>query len=112
MKIFPAPAILALTAFIGSAAAQQQSTYSLIGQGSISCKAWAAGRHEESTLGPEQWILGFLSGAGFYGGPAGLDPLKGMDAKTVLAWVDKYCQGRPLDTLATASAAFANAHPH
>ena len=111
MKLLSALTILALPAFIGSAAAQQQGAYSLIGQGSISGKAWAAGRHEESTLGPEQWILGFLSGAGFYGGPAGLDPLKGMDANTVWAWVDKYCQARPLDTLATASAAFANAHP-
>ena len=82
--------------------------------GPNSCVAWTAARRagEAEALSYEQWILGFLSGVGFAGNPSGFNPLNGVAALAVLAWVDDYCQAHPLDELATAGAEFAFTHPH
>jgi hypothetical protein len=53
---------------------------------------------------------GFLSGIG-YEGDANLNPLNGMDAYGVWAWIDNYCQAHPIETIMEAAEAFASAHP-
>ena len=50
----------------------------------------------------EQWLLGFLTGTADLAAtpgviePGKLDPLRGVDAEAVWAWVDNYCHAHPL----------------
>jgi hypothetical protein len=93
-----------------SAYAQQ---YHEIGMGTQSCGAWTAARRDpqdRATVATEQWILGFLSGIGYFASPE-TDPLRGVDADAVWAWTDNYCHTQPLEQISTAAAAFSNAHP-
>jgi hypothetical protein len=66
-------------------------------------------------MGPEQWVLGFASGVaeGYHLGTnrKGFDPLTGIDAQGVWAWIDNYCRTHPLDSVQTAAANFVLAHP-
>lgn len=57
----------------------------------------------------EQWLLGFLSGVGF--GNSSYDPLRGIDAEAVWAWVDNYCRNHPLDTVTHAAGYLLAEHP-
>lgn len=57
------------------------------------------------------WVLGFLSGVGWVHGGY-LDPLNKLDAAAVLGWIDSYCAGHPLDSIAAAATAFVRAHPN
>jgi len=102
---------IAVTLLISSAeAAAQPGTYRLIGSGTLSCGSWTALRRQGQAWLAEQWILGFLSGVGYKG--AGVhDPLNGLDAKAVWAWMDNYCQANPLEQIAEVAAAFAEIHP-
>jgi hypothetical protein len=93
--------LLALIVFMPGETAGQ--TYSAGGAGNSSCGTW--------TL-DTQWLLGFLSGIGFLGKAEGLDPLNGVDAQAVLAWIDNWCHNHPLSPIADAGAAFKNVHPN
>jgi hypothetical protein len=95
--------------------------YTAGGNGTASCGAWSAHRRQynpggqvtrDSQAGLQEtaWIIGFLSGIGFVG-PQGADPLDGVDIDGVLAWVDNYCHGHPIENVAAAAAAFYYAHP-
>jgi hypothetical protein len=105
--------ILAAALLISVAEAAAQPGAHILGTGTASCGSWTALRREGQASLPEQWILGFLSGVGYarvveYG----QDPLNGIDANAVWAWVDNYCQANPLDHLAGAGTAFVATHPH
>jgi hypothetical protein len=106
-----AMAILAVAALISSAEAVQPGNYNLLGTGTISCGSWTALRRERQASLPEQWILGFLSGVGYEGLDRGDNPLNGVDADAVWAWMDNYCQANPLDGVAKAGSAFDTTHP-
>ncbi len=56
-----------------------------------------------------QWSLGFLTGVAVFGRT--FDPLKNVDAQSVLTWMDNYCQANPRDSIATAAADFVLQHP-
>ena len=56
----------------------------------------------------QQWVFGFLSGVS-YDGPSH-DPLKGMDAPSIMQWLGDYCQRNPTVNIAAAASAFAQAH--
>ena len=43
--------------------------------------------------------------------PSGLDPLKGLDADAVWAWMDNYCLTHPLVTIDAATETFVHEHP-
>jgi hypothetical protein len=85
-------------------------TYHQIGQGNSSCGSWTAWRRDGLSVAPGQWVLGFLSGVGFDSGGDD-NPLQGMDADGVWAWIDSYCAAHPIDHIAAAAAAFYYAHP-
>ena len=90
----------------------QAAAYSMVGPGGVSCGSWVQARRGSSPdYAQEGWVLGFLSGVGFMGAPR-QDPLNGMDAAGVFVWLDNYCLANPLASLAAASAAFFQAHPH
>jgi hypothetical protein len=109
--------ILAAALLISSAA--EAADFSFIGTGHSSCGSWTASRRTGQASLPEQWILGFLSGVGdvsasnanAVGGVTERDPLNGVDAQAVWAWVDNYCRANPLDKVVRAGEAFVAAHP-
>ena len=70
-----------------------------------------ATRGAQSAMEDSAWVLGFLSGIGFVH-TNGDDPLDGMDAQGVWAWIDNYCQAYPIKYISDAAAAFYFAHPH
>ncbi len=82
----------------------------LLGYGADSCATWGVERHKPNSilaLGFDAWSLGFLSGVGAQGIN---DPLNGVDANAVFAWLDIYCRSRPLENLAQADIVFVAAH--
>lgn len=87
---------------------------SIIGLGVGSCGTWTTNRRTQGfvALAEQQWVVGFLSGVGFLGYFNNIDPLRGVDADGVWAWIDNYCMAKPLDNIADASGAFARAHPN
>ena len=87
--------------------------FHIIGPGLSSCGTWVANRGGHSSSGAgiyESWVVGFLSGIGFVN-DHGADPLNGVDAEAVWAWVDNYCGANPLDTIEKATIQFYIAHP-
>jgi hypothetical protein len=104
---------LIITVALMTGSAEAQKPYQIFGQGTLSCGSWTASRRDRTALGLEQWILGFLSGAGFVGSTSsvGVDPLKGVDADGAWAWMDNYCRNQPLKELADAAMAFVYSHP-
>ena len=82
----------------------------MIGLGNQSCETWAANNPMQGGLGLlyQQWVFGFLSGVS-YDGPSH-DPLKGMDAPSIMQWLGDYCQRNPMVNIAAAASAFAQAH--
>jgi hypothetical protein len=102
------PAILAVVLATGTAWATQ---YHAMGIGLSSCGTWTADRSAQGipALLDEAWVLGFLSGVGF---EAFFDPLNGMDAEGVWAWVDNYCARNPISPIVDAAKALTYAHPH
>jgi hypothetical protein len=105
------PAALAVALMTGSADALDPGNYQAIGLGTSSCGTWTAMRQNRQAFGFEQWILGYLSGVSFLGGPSGIIPLDGVDAEAVLGWIDNYCRAHPLAVIAQAGAVFVAEHP-
>jgi hypothetical protein len=106
-----AQAILAV-ALASSSAKAEPGLIDIIGAGVSSCGKWTADQSQETPIADDQWILGFLSGVAFMGSGPETNPLNGLDAQAVWAWIDNYCQAHPLDSIATAGIAFFHAHPH
>jgi hypothetical protein len=84
--------------------------YDLMGVGAQSCGTWTAQRQGGYAAKEMAWVLGFLSGVGFTG-IDGANPLRGMDAQGVWAWIDNYCRDHPIDNISGATAAFFYVHP-
>jgi hypothetical protein len=107
-------ALLAAVVISITGTGQAAATFYLMGNGVTSCGSWTAARRDGQALSREQWVLGFLSGVGYRGAADGKDPsdpLNGMDAAGIFAWIDNYCQARPISELSDAAGAFAWAHP-
>jgi hypothetical protein len=82
-----------------------------VGAGLASCGTWIVDRRTPLRWATESaWVLGFLSGVGYMG--SGFDPLRGVNADGVNAWLDNYCQTHPLKDLADAAGSFIHEHPH
>jgi hypothetical protein len=108
--------LTALAAVVLFTASARAENYRLLGQGGVSCDAWTANRASgrlDTWLPEGSWVLGFLSGIGEMGGPPqNYDPLRGMDADGVTAWLDTYCRTHPPQKLIDAARAFVFEHPH
>jgi hypothetical protein len=86
--------------------------YALLGNGALSCQAWTDARrdpHSPETPLSEQWVVGFLSGIGSMV-LGELDPLRGLQAGSVYAWVDNYCGAHPSETIEAAARVFIQQH--
>jgi len=102
--------IVTVVAILMSGRSEADRTYSVVGQGTVSCGAWMTARQERSAFGMQQWVLGFLSGVAFMGGPQ-IAPLESTDAPGAWAWIDNYCHDHPVENISSAAAAFRYAHP-
>lgn len=69
-----------------------------------SCGAWTDARAKQRAEANayQMWALGFLSGLNWARSPTRGDVGRSTDAQGVLAWIDKYCLGAPLDSLLVA----------
>ena len=84
------------------------------GAGLDSCDTWTVDRQLPRggpALLDEQWVVGFLTGLAD-GGLIDADPMRGVDAQAVWAWIDNYCHAHPSDNVLEAAEAFYQAHPH
>jgi hypothetical protein len=103
-------------AVLGCGDAAPAHAYRVIGAGLDSCGSWTTERREPpvrpaGTRPHEQWVLGFLAGIA-EASDEPIDPMKGLDAGVVRAWVDNYCQAHPLEPIIETARAFYRAHPH
>jgi len=98
-------------ALIGATASAEipRTPFLVAGLGLAPCQDWTAARGAQTAAPYEQWVIGFVSGVS--AASPGMAPLFRVDAGAVENWVDGYCQFHPLDKVATASAAFVDAHP-
>jgi hypothetical protein len=107
--------LIVLAVLLFSSSARAQGTYRAVGEGGVSCGTWTAERANNPAelywLSESAWVLGFLSGVG-YEGAGDVDPLRGVDAKGVEAWLDNYCRTHPLQTLVDAAGTFVIEHPN
>jgi hypothetical protein len=99
-------AALLCAASLGSAQAAppRQSDLILIpaGAGASSCGQWLADRKGEHWYPSWEWVIGWLSAAGYYN-VRGSD-LRDTDWDEVTAWVDKYCREHPRNHIKDAAA--------
>jgi hypothetical protein len=90
------------------------SAASIGGLGLETCSTWIVDHQSYPPIrawADDQWMIGYLSGAGKWGA-ADLDPLNGMDARAIYAWVSNYCEVNPSVLIQDAGNAFIHVHPH
>jgi hypothetical protein len=78
------------------------------GAGDSSCGTWLANRKEGNWYTDGQWVLGWLSAAGYYDVRG---DLRETDSDAVDAWLDKYCREHPLNTIKAAAASLVDELP-
>jgi hypothetical protein len=102
-----AGAAVALSLIVGVSA--PAAAYTAIGMGNMACGEWTSARqypNSDQAVADGQWILGFIAGAAYENGK---DPLSGIDADGVWAWIDNYCAANPRQTQVDAATAFLKA---
>ena len=77
--------------------------YPIYGPGQLSCGKWVeerANKQNPTVMGASMfgWVTGFVSGAGAVG-----RDMKLTDGAGLLVFVDQYCAGHPLDSVANAA---------
>jgi hypothetical protein len=91
-----------------AANAQGGGTFTVRGVGLDSCGAWSEHRRGPAPDDPqhgwprmvqESWVLGYVSSFDEHS----LVPIGRVDNVALLAWVDNYCSGHPLDSVQQAS---------
>lgn len=95
-------ACLALASTAPPPAGAQAPRLTVIGAGAgVTCAEWVAAGRSDPEL--EQWAFGFASAiaAGAQLRQGG-DPLAGMDADAIHAWLGEHCQRRPEEALSVA----------
>lgn len=101
MKIREAAALSALLC-VSSAGYARASTgnYEVYGAGTVSCGKWLADRTNGTWYDEADWVLGWLSAAGYYEVHG---DLRQTDSDAVAAWLDNYCRDNPLKSLSDAA---------
>ena len=105
-------AVLAAVLGLSSASpAAATDNVHLIGAGMSSCEIWTADRTARNVdaVQDEQWVVGYLSGVAIW--TPDLNPMKGVNAQAVWAWMDNYCREHPLVAIKDATSAFVEEHP-
>jgi len=94
-------AMLLCAASLGSAQTATPGVQHMVGYGAggPSCGKWLAERKGTNWYTMGQWLLGWLTAAGYYNVRGGL---RETDSDAATAWVDNYCREHPLDNLVVA----------
>ena len=93
--------ILASVMLIAAYVQASAQTYTVIGQGNVSCGRWTQATHTDRydrSWAMRSWVLGYLSGVK----NASPDLVPG-DAGAILDWMDNYCRSNPLDPIVDAA---------
>jgi hypothetical protein len=111
--MLPSTRIILAVVLTASPLAQAGAAATIIGAGPDSCAIWTADHQAARVgwVGDVEWVFGFLSGIGI-GSSGAFDPLHGLDANAVVAWMDSYCLDHPFEQITDAGQAFVRAHPH
>jgi hypothetical protein len=96
--------LLALVMLLSTA--DQSSSQMIFGEGTATCGNWMLERSPGQRVTAEgvgffSWVLGFLSGAN--ANRVGPDFLEQTNPAGILAWMNSYCQGHPLDKIVNAA---------
>ena len=101
--LFRAIMIAALAAGIPVTVHAQNKQFQYYGfPGNDSCGSWTDHRKNRDNQILEGWVLGFVTGANFFGQHDGRLG-EGLGATAMFAWVDQYCAANPLDSVLQAS---------
>ncbi len=79
----------------------------VLGPGSASCVTWNGDRrrNESHSQLNQAWVLGFVTAYNLYR-PASQDgSLKPMDSRSMMVWIDNYCDANPLKDIFDAAQA-------
>ena len=91
------------------AASASAEAYMRYGHGNESCGEWTQIQKGSDSSAAAQWVLGWISAAGYYAVSKGMDNASGalvtIDSVAIVAWVDDYCRRKPLNTVAHAAEA-------
>ncbi len=83
--------------------------YMRYGHGNKSCGEWTQIQKGGDSSAESQWVLGWISAAGYYAVAKGMDNASGalvtIDSIAIVAWIDDYCRRKPLNTVAHAAEA-------
>lgn len=75
---------------VALASAQDEWNYGL---GLKTCGTWISRRQTGDYYDMVQWMLGYISAAGYYGS----FKLKESEANAFSVWIDNYCRANPLE---------------
>jgi hypothetical protein len=83
----------------GSSFGNVKVVRSVTAKGYLSCGEWKQNREVDSPSASAEsiWLLGFLSGVAW---SKDQNTLKDIDRSSIDVWMDNYCQGAPLSTVA------------
>lgn len=68
------------------------SASTIYGMGAKTCGTWIEKRRTNDHFDMAQWMLGYISAAGYYA-----FDLKESEGQAFVAYMDNYCQQNPLD---------------
>lgn len=86
---------LALVASIVQGSGRAAPSVFVYGLGANSCGVWIEKRRQNDHFSMAQWMLGYISAAGYFG-----PDLREGDSAAFVAYMDNYCQANPLHQFA------------
>jgi len=98
-------AALLFAAAAAFASAAPASEYTIYGVGGRPCAAWLRARAQpasDSTI-MQSWLLGYVTSVNAYQLTISADVALGTDPDGMFRWIDDYCAGHPLDSVARAA---------
>ena len=100
------PVVLALSVTVAMPA-QAANQYVIFGGGSRPCGSWLQLRSQAAPDSAvlQSWVLGYVTGVNANLLSINQDVTGGMTADALFGWIDNYCAGHPLDSLARAAGA-------
>jgi hypothetical protein len=78
----------------------------ILGPGAASCGTWSGDRQRNEARSQlnQAWVLGFVTGYSLYKPPQQSLP-KPMDSRSMMLWIDNYCDANPEKDISDAAKA-------
>ena len=110
--LWPAILLLLLASSLPARAASQVNQYVIFGAGSRPCVSWLQLRSQalpDSAI-LQSWVLGYVTSVNANLLSGDRDVTGGAEPDALFSWIDNYCAGHPLDSLARAAGAMVDAY--